>query len=131
MYGHVPSENHPGDPLRAREAIRKLVDRFGDRVSLDAPLSRWTTFRIGGPALAICRMHTPDDARRFLDNAREYAIPAIFLGGGSNVLADDTGFRGLVLQVALTDLTVRGDTVTVGAGLGFVKSLRSLVSLLV
>jgi UDP-N-acetylmuramate dehydrogenase len=119
MYGQVPFENHPIDPARMAEFIEGLTAGFGDKVGLDIPLSRWTTFRIGGPALALCRMHTPEDARRFLDNAREYEIPAIFLGGGSNILADDAGFQGLVLQTAMTDLSVRGDALTVGAGLDF------------
>ncbi len=119
MYGQVPFENHPVDPARLTEFIERLKAGFGDKISLGAHLSRWTTFRIGGPALALCRMHTPDDARRFLDNAREYEIPAVFLGGGSNVLADDTGFHGLVLQTAMSNLIVRGDALTVGAGLDF------------
>lgn len=119
MYGHVPSENHAEEAGRIGEFARRLAARHGDRVSLEEPLSRWTTFRIGGPARAMCRMHTPDDARRFLDNAHDGQVPAVVLGGGSNVLADDAGFAGLVLRQDMTDLDVRGDTVSVGAGLAF------------
>lgn len=119
MHDHVPSENRAETARRAGELARRLADRHGDRVRLDEPLNRWTTFCIGGPARALCRMHTPDDARRFLDNAREAEIPAVVLGGGSNVLADDDGFAGLVLQQAMSEVEVRGDAVTVGAGLDF------------
>ena len=117
MNGHVPSENQPDEPARLGEVLRRLVNDYGDRVSLDEPLSRWTTFRIGGPARAVCRLQTPDDARRFLDNARDHEIPVVVLAGGSNVLADDDGFAGLVLHPELTALELRGDAVTVGAGL--------------
>lgn len=107
------------DPARVAEAVTALASRHGERMDLAVPLSRLTTLHIGGPARAICRLHTPDDARRFLENAREREIPAVYLGGGSNVLADDAGFEGLVLRVATTDFTVRGDTVSAGAGLDF------------
>ncbi len=119
MYGHVPSDNQGKDPAQIAEAVKALAARHGERMNLDIPLSGMTTMHIGGPALAICRLHTPDDARRFLENAREQEIPAVCLGGGSNVLADDAGFQGLVLQVATTDLEVRGDTIRAGAGLDF------------
>lgn len=119
MHPHVPSDNRGEDPARLSEAIESFAARHGERTGLDVPLARLTTLRIGGPALAVCRLHTPEDARRFLDNARDLEIPTVFLGGGSNVLADDGGFRGLVLQVATTDLDIRGDTVRAGAGLGF------------
>ncbi|MBU0741910.1 UDP-N-acetylmuramate dehydrogenase [bacterium] len=119
MHRHVPPDNRGKDTARIAEAIQAIAARHGDRMGLDVPLSRMTTLRIGGPALAICRLHTPEDARRFLENARERDIPVVFLGGGSNVLADDAGFQGLVMHVATTDLVIRGDTVRAGAGLGF------------
>ena len=119
MHGLVPPDNPGKDPARIAAAVAALASRHGERMDLAVPLSRLTTLRIGGPARAVCRLHTPDDARRFLENAREHEIPAVCLGGGSNVLADDAGFEGLVLRVATTDLAVRGDTVVAGAGHDF------------
>ncbi len=76
-----------------------------------------TTLRIGGPAALVCSIHTPEQARRFHALARENDISLFVLGGGSNVLADDSGFDGIVLQVAAEDLARSGDIITVGAGL--------------
>jgi UDP-N-acetylmuramate dehydrogenase len=78
-----------------------------------------TTLRIGGPTAAVCRVRTPDDARRFLEFAARHELPTIALGGGSNVLALDDGFRGCVLRLDAGDFTLNGDTVTAGAGLPF------------
>jgi UDP-N-acetylmuramate dehydrogenase len=129
MHGHVPPDNRGKDPARIAEAVADLAARHGEGMDLAIPLSRLTTLRIGGPAQAVCRLHTPDDARRFLGNAREWEIPAVCLGAGSNVLADDAGFRGLILQVADAEVAVRGDAVVAGAGVDFddlvVASLRA------
>jgi UDP-N-acetylmuramate dehydrogenase len=51
--------------------------------------------------------------------ALDRQIPFFILGGGSNVLADDRGFRGLILHVSTENLDRKGDTVRAGAGISF------------
>ncbi|NOX44341.1 MAG: UDP-N-acetylmuramate dehydrogenase [Caldiserica bacterium] len=61
------------------------------------PLSRHTTFRIGGPAWCL---FVPADRAAFVEavsRARAEGIPWLALGGGSNVLFPDEGFPGLVI----------------------------------
>ena len=84
-----------------------------------SPCANLTTLRIGGPARLVCSAHNPESALRFQAFAAECGLPCFVLGGGSNLLADDAGYDGLVLRVATRDFTVRGDTVRVGAGLDF------------
>ncbi len=88
-------------------------------VTAGVPLSRLTTFRIGGPAGLLCPVENVEQARRFLDFAAHHELPWTCLGGGSNILADDSGFAGLVLHVRTRGLEVGGDTVRAGAGWGF------------
>lgn len=107
----------PHDP--ANVALRRLVAAHPSDVVAGMPLRDLTTLRVGGPAAAVCRVRTPDDARRFLEFAAGHDLPTITLGGGSNVLALDDGFRGCVLRLDAGDLTVNGDTVAAGAGLPF------------
>jgi len=83
------------------------------------PLSELTTFRIGGPAGLVCPVENADLARGFLDFAVASGLPWTCLGSGSNVLADDAGYRGLVLLVRSRAFTEAGDTVRVGAGWDF------------
>jgi len=89
------------------------------QVSAGVPLSRLTTFRIGGPAGLLCPVENVEQARRFLDFAADHGLPWTCLGGGSNILADDAGFAGLVLRIQTRDLAIRGDAVRVGAGWNF------------
>ena len=118
-----PSATSPSPPPAPRDpadaALRRLVAARPADVVTGLLLRDLTTLRVGGPAAAVCRVRTPDDARRFLEFAAGHDLPAIALGGGSNVLAVDEGFRGCVLRLDAGDFTVRGDTVTAGAGLPF------------
>ncbi|MHB8080404.1 MAG: UDP-N-acetylmuramate dehydrogenase [Candidatus Krumholzibacteriia bacterium] len=112
-----PPPPAPRDP--AGEALHRLVMAHPAEVVAGMALRDLTTLRIGGPAAAVCRVRTPDDARRFLEFAAGHDLPTIALGGGSNVLAADGGFRGCILRLDATEFTIRGDTVTAGAGLPF------------
>lgn len=101
---------------------RRLRDELSpdpDAVRAWQPLADLTTFRIGGPAGLVCSVENAAEARRFLDFARSRNLPWTCLGGGSNILADDAGYAGLVLLVRTRELEIRGDAVRVGAGWDF------------
>jgi UDP-N-acetylmuramate dehydrogenase len=69
----------------------------------DEPLARYTTYRIGGPARVLALPKTTDDLAaigRYLNETNE---PYFILGNGSNVLAPDEGFPGVV--ICTRDLT--------------------------
>lgn len=100
-------------PPDLREQARPLV-----------PLSQLTTLRIGGPAAVVCPIQNAEQARRFQAFCTDSSLPLTILGGGSNVLADDSGFSGLVLHVATERFETRGDALIVGAGLGFDDMIR-------
>lgn len=82
------------------------------------PLSRHTSFRIGGPAAVFCLPETPAQLLRALELCREHDIRHYLLGNGSNTLFADEGFDGAVLcTVALkAPVTVSGTTVCAAAG---------------
>lgn len=63
------------------------------------PLARYTSWRIGGPARYFA--NAPDVAalRAGIAFARERELPLFVLGGGTNLLALDAGFPGLVLRL--------------------------------
>jgi len=60
-------------------------------------LAPYTTFKIGGPADFFCSVTSEDDVREAVEYAREKKIPFFVVGGGSNLLISDKGFRGLVI----------------------------------
>jgi len=110
----MPSTEQPhGRPWT--DLARALAPAHGG-VRAGQPLADLTTFRIGGPAGLVCPVENVDHARRFLDFASERSLPWTCLGGGSNILADDAGFAGMVLKVRTRDLAAEGDAIRVGAG---------------
>lgn len=78
----------------------------------DEPLSRHTTWRVGGPA---SRFYRPADREDLLSFLRQLdpAEPLFWLGLGSNLLVRDGGFQGTVIatQGCLNHLEWQGDTV--------------------
>ncbi len=67
----------------------------------NVPLAPLTTLRIGGAARFFFRAHSEADLLAAVEQARSRQLPVFFLGGGSNLVVPDSGFRGLVIQVAL------------------------------
>ncbi len=80
------------------------------------PLASHTNFRIGGPARTYVVAPTADEVVHTITAANEAGVPWEIMGGGSNILVSDKGVDGLVIQAAMRDLRIAGDTVTCGAG---------------
>lgn len=76
-----------------------LHERFAGRVRFAEPLSRHTSFRIGGPADAWIEVSTADDIVAVQRAARAAGVPMAVLGIGTNVLVSDRGVRGIVIKL--------------------------------
>ena len=63
----------------------------------NAPLSRFTSFRIGGPAEYLAIIHRLEDLKKALTLLHHTQTPFLLLGGGSNVLISDAGIPGLTI----------------------------------
>ncbi len=88
-----------------------LGQRFGARVRFAEPLSRHTSFRIGGPADAWVEVETAAEIREVQRAAAEAGLPLSVLGIGTNVLVSDRGVRGVVMKLgrAFAQFEWRGD----------------------
>ena len=82
------------------------------------PLSRHTTFQIGGPAAVFCRPETPAQLLRMLELCREHGVRSYLLGNGSNTLFSDAGFDGAVVCTVemKRPVTVSGNVLRAAAG---------------
>ncbi len=82
------------------------------------PLSRHTTFQIGGPAAVFCRPETPAQLLRTLELCREHGVRSYLLGNGSNTLFSDAGFDGAVVCTVemKRPVTVSGNVLRAAAG---------------
>ncbi len=74
-----------------------LYDRFGAALKRDEPLARYTVARLGGPADALVVANSTNDLTDAVTFACRSKLPWIVLGGGTNVLISDVGYRGLVV----------------------------------
>lgn len=73
--------------------------------SSSALLSEHTTFHVGGAAGRFVRAGTQEELIAEVRRADDAGTPLLILGGGSNLLVDDAGFEGTVLQVATAGIT--------------------------
>ncbi len=83
----------------SKGALRAAVAGMKGRVSFDAPLCDYTSFRIGGPADVLVEPADVEDVRLVVRQAAAAKVP-IFVLGGTNVLVRDGGMRGLVISLA-------------------------------
>src|SRR3989338_8352874 len=86
------------------------------QIQENVPLAPLTTFKIGGPAKYFAEAHSEEEIREALAVAHDKNIPAIIMGGGSNVLVPDNGLNALVVFISLTDFKLNGKELEAGAG---------------
>lgn len=94
-----PPAERPDDALDA--AWRPLADAdppAGLHLLRDEPVSRYTSFRIGGPADYLARPADAGALRDVLAWADAARLPVTIIGGGSNLICADRGIRGLAIS---------------------------------
>jgi UDP-N-acetylmuramate dehydrogenase len=81
-------------------------------------LSRFTTIGTGGPARWLAKPETVEELVETLGWAAERELPVTTVGLGSNVLAADEGFPGLVVKLAgvLAVTKTEGEVLMAGGG---------------
>ena len=80
---------------------QELARRCPDlEVRAGEPMSRHTSFRIGGPARLMALPKSPAQAKAAVLAAREADIVPFFLGNGSNLLVPDEGVERFLIQPA-------------------------------
>lgn len=91
------------------EALRRLAAIPQLRVSGDVALSRYARFAIGGPADIFAETEDVDAFMAAMAVARGSGLPFVVLGGGSNLIIADAGYRGIVLRL-IADRITHGDS---------------------
>lgn len=94
----------------------------------DEPLKKHTSFRIGGTADYFCVPHNYSDLVSAIKFAKEKNLPVSIMGAGSNLLALDRGFRGLVIKLAegLNSIKFNSELVMVEAGVRLPLLVRKM-----
>ncbi len=99
------------------------LDEYKIEYVLNEPMSRHTTFKIGGNADVFVKAKSIDEIKRIIALAKEYNARYFILGKGSNILVSDKGIEGIVISLdGIDDIKIDGETMVCGAG----ASLRSV-----
>ena len=77
-----------------------------ENIKFNEPMSKHTTFKIGGNADIFVQAKTLNDIEQTLKAAKENNIPIYVIGNGSNLLVKDNGVRGIVLQIKTSKYTI-------------------------
>jgi len=86
---------------------QQLETKLGlGKIKQDEPLSSHTTFQIGGQADYYFEVVTTNELVKAIKTAKHLQIPYFVLGGGSNILVGDKGFRGLVIKNKSKELKI-------------------------
>jgi len=94
----------------------KQLKEFG-HVRLNEPMSKHTTFKIGGSADFFIEVNDNDKMVKLLNCLNDEGIEYFILGGGSNLLFSDEGFRGVVIELRTKNLELRTqDTIVADSG---------------
>jgi UDP-N-acetylmuramate dehydrogenase len=95
---------------------QKLRERFGERLKVQAPLSEWTSFRIGGPADLFVVVESEEELCAAKAAAWQSRASCFCLGAGTNLLVSDRGMRGLVVHLGEGNRQIRIDGTRIFAG---------------
>jgi len=93
--------------IPASRGFCEAAAAIGVTVAADEPLTRHTTFHIGGPADLCAVANDIGRLERLTELAVAHALPLTILGGGSNILVSDDGVRGLVIVNQARDFGLR------------------------
>lgn len=100
----------------ANESLQNEFTKIFPEGLIAEPLDKYCTFKVGGPADFFCKANDAETLKNLIDFAKNASLPYLLLSGGTNVLFDDKGFRGLVIKMDLKNLEIKDEEITADAG---------------
>lgn len=96
--------------------IKTIIPR--ERILFHEPMSKYTTFRVGGEAECILMIQKEEELARLVPYLNQIEQEYFILGNGSNLLVGDKGYQGMILKFGeeMAQIQVEGTRMTVKAG---------------
>lgn len=96
--------------------IKNIIPK--DRLLFDEPMSRHTTFRVGGEAECLIHIKEEEELIKLIPYLNQIGQEYFVLGNGSNLLVGDKGYRGIVIQIGegMNRIKAEGNRIFVQAG---------------
>lgn len=91
-----------------KERIQKVLTKEipEEQIFLDEPMSRHTSFKIGGNADIFISVKNIKELKYIIKIAKKEKIHLTIIGNGSNVLVKDNGIRGIVLKIDFKEIEI-------------------------
>ncbi|MCK5347375.1 MAG: UDP-N-acetylmuramate dehydrogenase, partial [Candidatus Heimdallarchaeota archaeon] len=111
------------------DIVNFFPELLSSLISLDVPLAKYTTFKVGGNAEFFIEPTNIEQLRQIVTILRENQIDTKILAGGSNILISDENVTGAVLSLRkLKGFSVQNSTVQVNAGENLASILNKTVN---
>lgn len=96
--------------------IEKII--LKDKIYINEPMSKHTSFKIGGPAECFIKVQTVEELKSILKFSKENDIHLTIIGNGSNILVSDEGIKGIVLKIEIDTFELNSQTAQLKVGSG-------------
>lgn len=101
------------------DIIYDKASSLGCKIKRDAPMNKYTTFKIGGNARLFCEVENKTQLSTLITSCAENDVKYIVIGKGSNIIVNDNGLEMLVIKLTGEFTTVqRIDETTLYCGAG-------------
>ena len=91
--------------------MKEIEDILGkDNIMYNEPMSKHTSFKVGGPAEIFAQISSEDKVKEILKFCKENNIKVTVIGNGTNILVSDTGIKGLVIKYIANDMKIDKET---------------------
>ena len=112
--------------LHDLHSLGEILNKHPDiKVSENEPMSRHTTFKVGGPAELFVEAKTMNATMHALNALYLQGIRPMIIGNGSNLLVSDQGIKGAVVKIGGGDCMCNGDVLTIEAGASMARAARA------
>ncbi len=104
------------------EYIKEILPE--ENIFFDEPMSRHTTFRVGGRAECLLRITEKEQLTRLIPYLQLTEQDYFILGNGSNLLVGDKGYQGIIVQLAAegSSVSVEGERLRIPAGVSLAEA---------
>ena len=92
-----------------------------DKLKTDEPMSKHSSFRVGGPAELFLEVDSVEKLKAILEVNKELKLPITVIGNGTNILVKDKGIKGIVIKYVakgISKATLDNDTFAITADAG-------------
>ena len=95
-----------------------LEENMQGKYKINEPVSKHTSFRIGGPADVLILPTNTEELADIMEVIRKEAVDITIMGNGSNLLVRDKGIRGVVVKIGnnLKNIICDGENIVAEAG---------------